>query len=270
MATVAIVRVQNRPAVDVWVSDRITGKTLVKRVEVSGRATPDVTSALAIHAVELLRASLLEVRTQSRRTDPQGGTGPSPIPNEVAEWVDRAVLPEGLKPIFQRPTIAIGAAALFGPAGMKPAFGPALRVSVGAPYGFAGRLSIVGPGFAGELRGPSGTAQVRQELALAEWVYAPLRRWLSPIASVGVGAYHLHVQGQSTDAAYDGARRSAWAFLADVGIGVAARMGTGAAVTIDVHGFVTQPAERVAIGETSIATLGRPSLMASIGLLAGF
>src|SRR5256885_6393714 len=34
IATVAIVRLQNRPAVDVWVSDRVTGKTLVKRVDV--------------------------------------------------------------------------------------------------------------------------------------------------------------------------------------------------------------------------------------------
>lgn len=271
IATVAIVRLENRPAVDVWVSDRVTGKTLVKRLAVGRRADAETTSSLAIHAVELLRASLLEMRTQSGRRDAGGAAdGTSPVPHEVTEWVDHAILAESPKPLFERPSVAVAAATLYSSPAMGPAFAPMLRVSVGAANGVAGRLAVVGPGFGAELRGPKGTASVRQELALAELVYAPSRRWLVPTVSAGMGGYHLYLQGDSTDPAYRGVSNHLWAFVADVGLGLVARVGPGAAISLDVHGLVTQPAARVAIGDTSIATVGRPSLLASLGLLAAF
>jgi hypothetical protein len=269
IATVAVVRLQNRPAVDVWVSDRVTGKTLVKRVDVGRKADAEITSALAIHAVELLRASLLEMRTQSARREART-EGPSPIPNEVVDWVDRAVLPEKPKPLYARPAISVAAAAIYSATGMGPAFAPVVRASVGAPNGVAARISFAGPGFGAELKGARGTAFVRQELALAEFVYAPSRRWLSPIFSIGVGGYHLYTRGESTDPAYGGATSEAWAILADAGIGLAARLTPGAAILLDVHGFMTQPSTHLYIGDASIGTVGRPSSLTSLGLVATF
>jgi hypothetical protein len=271
IATVAIVSLQNRPAVDVWVSDRVTGKTLVKRLDVGRRADAELTSSLAIHAVELLRASLLEMRTQSGRREETGAAdGTSRLPNEVTEWVNHAILPEPLKPLFERPSVAVAAATLYSSPSMGLSFAPVLRASVGDANGLAGRLALVGPGFGAELRGPQGTASIRQELALAELVYAPSRRWLVPSASAGIGAYHLYLQGDATDPAYRGVSNQIWAFVAEVGLELAARIGSGAAISLDLHGLVTEPAARIAIGESSIATVGRPSLLASFGLLAGF
>jgi hypothetical protein len=269
IATVAVVRLQNRPAVDVWVSDRVTGKTLVKRVDVGRKADAEITSALAIHAVELLRASLLEMRTQSARPETRTD-GPSPIPNEVVDWVDRAVLPETPKPLLARPAIAVAAATIYGAAGLGPAFAPLVRVSVGAPNGVAARISFAGPGFGSDLSSASGKAFVRQELALAEFVYAPSRRWLAPVFSIGLGGYHLYTRGESTDPKYGDDTKQAWAILADAGVGVAARITPAAAVLLDVHGFITQPSTHLYIGDASIATVGRPSMMASLGLVAGF
>ena len=269
IATVAIVRLQNRPAVDVWVSDRVTGKTLVKRVDVGRKSDAAITSSLAIHAVELLRASLLEVRTEAApreaRTD-----GPSPIPHEIVDWVDRAILPEAPKPLLARPAISVAAATIYSSAGMGPAFAPVVRASVGAPNGVAARISFAGPGFGAEVRVPSGTAFVRQELALAEFVYAPSRRWLVPIASVGIGGYHLYTKGESSDPHYGRGTGHAWAVLADIGIGLAARLTPSAALSIDVHGMMTQPSTHLYIGDTPIGTVGRPSVLASLGLVAAF
>jgi hypothetical protein len=269
IATLAIIRLQNRPAVDVWVSDRVTGKTLVKRLDVGRRPDAQLSSSLAIHAVELLRASLLEVRTEAARREGPRAEEPSPIPAEVTAWVDRAIVPEPARPIFERPAIAIGAATILSSTSIGPAFAPAVRASLGSPGGVAGRLSIVGPGFGGQLRGPSGTASVRQELALAEIVYAPSHRTFVPFASVGLGAYHLYMRGDSADPTFDGATKHVWSVLADAGAGVAARLGS-AAIFFDVHGFVTQPAARLVVGNTSFGTVGKPSLLASLGLLSSF
>jgi len=269
IATVAIVRLQNRPAVDVWVSDRVTGKTLVKRLDVA-RRDAQVTSALAIHAVELLRASLLELRTQPALREGAPAEAAAAVPKEVGEWIDRAILPEAPKALLGRPALGVAAAAIYSAPRVGVAFAPALRVSIGTASGFAGRISIVGPGFGSEQQATSGSASLRQELALAEIVYAPSRRWLVPIASAGIGGYHLRVKGDATDPRYRGVPSDVWALVADVGVGVAARLGSNAAVTLDLHGFVTQPAATVAIGNTTVGTIGRPSLFTSFGLLAAF
>jgi hypothetical protein len=269
IATLAIIRLQNRPAVDVWVSDRVTGKTLVKRLDVGKRPDAHVSSALAIHAVELLRASLLEVRTEAGRHEGPRAEEPSPIPAEVTAWVDRAIVPEPVRPLFEPPAIAIGAATIYSSVSMGAAFAPAVRASIGSPGGVAGRLSLVGPGFGGQLRSPSGTAFVRQELALVEFLYAPSRRTIVPFGSVGLGAYHLYMRGDATDPAYSGVTHHVWSVLADLGAGVAARLGSSA-IFLDVHGFVTQPSARLMIGNSTIATVGKPSLLASIGLNSSF
>ena len=270
IAAVAIVRLKDRPAVDVWVSDRLTGKTLVKRIDVGKRPDAETTSALAIHAVELLRASLLEMRTQTNHGDASAIAETSAVPKEVGEWVDRAIVAPTLRPLLEQPAVGIAAAALYSSAGLGPSLAPALCASIGAPNGLAGRLSLVGPAFGAEVRSPSGSAFVRQELFVAELVYAPSRRWLSPLASAGLGGYHLYVRGSASDPLYRGMTSHVWAILADVGIGVAARVGSNAALSLDLHAFMTQPAARITVGDASFGTVGRPSLLASLGVVAAF
>src|SRR5262249_19189675 len=48
IATIAILPLANKPAVDVWVADRLTDKTLVRRLEMGKGREGEVTSALAI------------------------------------------------------------------------------------------------------------------------------------------------------------------------------------------------------------------------------
>ena len=80
VAAFALVSVQDGVAVDVWLSDAMTGKTLVRRVtgEHGDDATADP-SLLAVRAVELLRASLLEIAVREppepHLPPPQGPQG---------------------------------------------------------------------------------------------------------------------------------------------------------------------------------------------------
>ena len=270
IATLAIVRLEDRPAVDVWVYDRLTDKTSVRRLDLGKRADPEQTSALAIHAVELLRASLLETRARSQAK--VTAAAPKPVPREVGDWVERAVEPR--RPLLEGRTIGVAGAVLHSFAGIGPAFAPAVRLSFGAPSGVAGRLSVIGPAFGVNLEAPKGTAFVRQELAVAEIVYSPSQSWLVPVVSLGAGAYHLYTSGQPSDPGNRHSTDNVWAALIDAGIGLGARLGGNAAIAIDVHAFVTQPAARVGIGDdpgdASFGPTGRPSFVASLGLQSGF
>jgi hypothetical protein len=149
-----------------------------------------------------------------------------------------------------------------------------MRIAIGAPSGLAGRFSVVGPAFGARVRAPKGTAFVRQELAMLEVVYAPSRAWLAPLASIGAGGYHLYTSGEPSDPRNHGFDDHVWAALVDAGIGLAARLGGGAAISIDLHAFVTEPAAKVAIGDGAedarIGPTGRPSFVASFGLQSSF
>ncbi len=81
VATLSIVSTEKGAAVDVWVADHLTGKTLVRRVDIDSQAAPSAPKVLAIRAVELLRASLLEAERA-----PPASPGP-PIPADVARWM---------------------------------------------------------------------------------------------------------------------------------------------------------------------------------------
>ena len=69
-AIAAIRAVPSERGVEVWITDRVTGKTVLREMVDDG-GTPDRDAALALRAVELLRASLLEVAL------------PAPPPGEV-------------------------------------------------------------------------------------------------------------------------------------------------------------------------------------------
>lgn len=73
-------------AIDVWVSDRATGKTVLRRLKVDGARGE--ASALALKAVELLRASLVELSFDTAREVPSAvkvlSTTPPPPPSRFS------------------------------------------------------------------------------------------------------------------------------------------------------------------------------------------
>src|SRR5258706_14740996 len=59
-AALSIVDTAESRTAEVWIADRLTGKTVVQHLEVSG-GDARASAALAVQIVELLRASLLEL-----------------------------------------------------------------------------------------------------------------------------------------------------------------------------------------------------------------
>ena len=78
-ATIALLPTSQGAAADVWVADHLTKKTLVRRVAMDKATAESVPGALSIRAVELLRASLLEV-----------SDGTNALPEDVRHWIKTA------------------------------------------------------------------------------------------------------------------------------------------------------------------------------------
>jgi hypothetical protein len=62
-AAVALRPVANSAAIDVWIADSMTQKTSVRRIAVVLRDRTASSREIALHALELLRASLLELES---------------------------------------------------------------------------------------------------------------------------------------------------------------------------------------------------------------
>jgi hypothetical protein len=74
-ATLSLWPVARSSAIDVWIADSMTHKTSVRRIAGEVQKKPALPRLIALHAVELLRASLLEVESPSAK-----GDEPSPEP----------------------------------------------------------------------------------------------------------------------------------------------------------------------------------------------
>lgn len=92
-----------RGMVEVWVSDRVTGKVGLREIVAQG-AEPVPESLVVIRAVELLRASLLELQAP---TPPPGELPPPPALRALAAY----------PPLPARPALHLGLGALIAPTG---------------------------------------------------------------------------------------------------------------------------------------------------------
>jgi hypothetical protein len=271
----ATVRLQRTAsgAIEVWVSDQLTAKTVVRRV-------------IAIRALELLRASLLEIESPPPPPpdDVPAAPPPPPVPADVVAWVRaESPAPPALSerasagttnakvPVVEHVAVGAGAALLASFDGLGPVVLPAVDLWIALNASLAMRVTLAGPGFRGGLENAAGTALVRQELAKIELVWLPAvgPTWLAPMVSVGAGPYHLHVRGTATPP-FRPASDDVWAALLDAGVGLAGRMSPRAAIVIDAHAVVTTPRAAVAIGDAQVASAGAPSLFTSLQLVASF
>jgi hypothetical protein len=246
-------------AADIWVTDRVTGKTSVRRVEVRGATAP---ADLAVRAVDLLQASLLEA-TAAAPPSPQ--RAPPKPPPDVARWVDP---PRPPRPFFAGLVLEAAAGLLHSTGGIGPAVCPSLRLSFGWRDTFGLRLGFAGPAASAPLESPLGSATVRQELASLDAFYALDGRWpFIPFVSVGAGVYHLFATG-APKPPYIGASADIWAAAASVGLGGAYRLTERVALAVDARGLLIAPRPVVTLAGEPLGSAGRPSILVTAGVLA--
>jgi hypothetical protein len=277
VATVRLVRVGRRT--ELWVSDRLTGKTLVRRVNADPEKNPRL---VAIRGVELLRASLLELTSPPHDEAPPAtpalaappppevqklvGPPPAPPPTDTTpktpppppkRWADRVALDAGV--------LLLGSTE-----GLGAAFAPTLAAWLPLPGPFALRPRVAGPAFRSGVSNAFGSADTRQELATLEIAWAPFDGVVVPFVAAGGGVYHLHVEGHPASPQYHAASDEVFAAIAGGGLGADFRIAPAVALSLEGRAFAITPHPQVAIGNTRVAETGAPALVGAASLVAAF
>jgi hypothetical protein len=260
-AVVALLGDVSPGSVEVWVIDRVTGKSVVRRIP-NQPESDRAAEILAIRAIELLRASLLEVAMV--------GSGepvavPKPPPAAVTRFVDRALDSRR----ESRLAIEVGGSLVASFDGAGPALLPMARLDLALGSHILLRATAAGLGTRARVQAQSGWADLAEQFGLIEFgVRLRPRRRLQPFFSLGAGAQHTSAEGRASSPYYQGRTAGRWAFLADAGAGLRLSLVHHFAVALEVHAQLAQPYPVVRFLDFQAATSGRPDLLPSLTLIA--
>jgi hypothetical protein len=178
--------------VELWIVDRVTGKTTYRHLLVDSRYDSAATIDVAVRVVEALRASLLELRMSGRQASTE------PVAPEIVELVETTPIKR------DRGHIGIGATSSLnlspGGTGTRGAF--SLEGSVQTSFGLEGTLSL--------LFSPLGK-DLDSEVAVSTFDYLLVTGWVfyrffdkalfQPAVGIGGGALVTWTQGRAPDGA---------------------------------------------------------------------
>jgi hypothetical protein len=274
-------------AADVYVEERLATDSTIRHVEVTDVSRERGPSVLAVRAVELLRASLLETalaearqakeaqeHAQDARHEQEPGPKPPPSQPKPPAPERREEEPPSL-PAPPLPPVPTGVRAELGVAmlsslhGAGPAFAPVLRVGYATDQ-LGGRISVIAPAFGSTVNGDAGSASVRQELAVAEFTASfPRASRLAAVVSAGGGVQHAHVRGKEAAAPFAAASGDTWAAVGIAGAGVSIRLGERAGLLLDGQALFRTPALVVRVGDESFRSR-TPAFAATAGFWEAF
>lgn len=259
-ALVAVVASAEPGNAELWVIDRVTGKTVVRRVNAGATDPPRMAEVLSVRAVELLRASFLELAIGA----PPANNAPPSTP-VVERWATAT-----LEEADWTWAVEAGGGTAYAVDGPWNVILSVARIERAFGRRFCARVSFAGLGTAARVDTPEGYAGLSQTILLAE-VIARFRRGhrIEPLLSLGAGA--LRLAADSHEAAPFGAVSGArWAAAADVGVGVRIPLRRHKfELGIEAHALFAQPYPTVQFLGNDVAQAGRPSLIGSVTLLGG-
>jgi hypothetical protein len=242
-------------------SDATRGRTLIERMPLDRQHPDHEAKVLAVRAVELLKANLVELRP----------TPEKPVPVPVAP----PVKPEPVEPPPPRAPLAgfgieVGLAMIEQFRQLGASTMPIARLSVGGQQGFGGRASLGGLGSTTSAGATFGLARVQQQLGAADLFYAfPRQRVLQALVSGGAGALHVRVDGDGFYP-YQGRISQTWSGFAKAGCGAVATLGSKVSFVTELEGLVAFSPTRVLVGDVEVGKMGAPSLLLSAGIVGVF
>jgi hypothetical protein len=262
-ATIGIFGNLERGSAELWVVDRITGKTVIRHLEVQASSDRPISEVLAIRAQELLRASLVELLIEENRL---GTPIAVPAPPPIHRWVKQAVeSPLGPWTLG----LEIGISAFGGRGGIGPTLAPAARLRLALDQRRWVRLTALGLGSRPRVGTGIGSASVSQDWLLLEFAaWLRPKRIVRPMLSVGMGAERVGVEGTASGS-YRGERNARWFAAADVGTGFALRLRAHWEVQLEVHALFAAPRPAVRFFDVEVARAGQPTLLAVLSLAGG-
>lgn len=265
-AVVALLADAPGDAIELRVIDRVTGKTVIRTVPVepeSGRTA----EVLSIRALELLRASFLEIALGASRAPAATAATVPPPPPEVTRMT-RVALESGLARTW---AVEVGGCLLRSFEGVPLSLAPMVRIERTLGERLMVRLTLAGLGTRARVEGFAGSdisAGVTQDFGLAE-LGVELRpgRRLRPFFSLGAGALHVSSEGQ-TSPPYRGASDALWSVIADAGVGARLALSARFDVALEVHAQVADPYPTIRFEKEPVARSGRPTMIGSLTVLA--
>jgi hypothetical protein len=265
IATFAIERAAGGNTAEIWVCDRLEGRSVIQTVRLDGagaRGEASRSVVLAVQAVEVLKASLAQYWLSSSRPASRS-TG--------------RTAPAGPPPVYATAGIGVEAAVgwLDSAGAVSGAWQPIVRASWGGARGWAVRLAAAGFGTEAALRAEGGSAQIRQQLATAEIVRGfRAGGFVQPVVSAGAGVFRAHVEGAglpgSTSAGITTITSDNWSALVTAGGGVVVPLASHVALAADAHVLLALPYNAVRIRSVEAGSTGWPAVLVSAGVLATF
>ncbi len=260
VAAVALVRTEGLESADIWISDRATGKTSMRTIATAPSA--EAPNLMAIRAVDLLRTSLREYARGEAPPPDVVGAFPERAPERTRAW---AAAPRIERRWLVRPAVVMQSTLSNRTATVGPsiAFGAAVFPRMHLRAEFQGPLM-------GDYGAPSGASvSLRQEQAFVEGGYTVASLWAFDLEVFGgLGLHHLDVQGAASPP-YIGHSDSAWAFLAEAGLGLDVRLGEAVSLAAGARAIFLTPRPIVQLAG-ALLPYGRPYLQGYGGLLVSF
>jgi hypothetical protein len=285
---------------EIWVSDSVTGRTVVQTLPLSAAAPERRASVLAVKAVDLLKATLAEVWVAGPAAPAAPSPPPPPAPRPPPEPAALPPLPPPAPPaappvepvevpppavpavVERRPEpepdegppapagrgvdLAVGAGWIG--AGSVTTWAPLLAVSAFSGH-VGGRVIAIGYGSSTELTQAAGSARVAYGLALAELAARqPFGRHLETTASLSAGAARLSIDGSgATDYMDQGHSGRLWSAVGGGGVG-AAMLVSRFTVSVDARVLVSATSTEVRVNGEDVLRAGRPlfSISGSLGV----
>jgi hypothetical protein len=258
-AVVAILGDATPGPVEVWVIDRVTGKSVVRRIP-NQPESDRAAEILAIRAIELLRASLLEVAMAGGREPPIVA---KPPPAEVTRFVDRAL--DSRK--NSRWAIEVGGSAVASFDGVGPALLPIVRLDMALGSHVLMRATAAGLGTRSRVEALSGSADVAAQFGLIEaGIRLRPRERLQPLFFLGAGVRYTSAEGRASWP-NQGLTAGRWSLLADAGTGIRLSLHSRFEIAMEVHAQLAQPYPTIHFSNFQAATAGRPDLLPSLTLI---
>jgi hypothetical protein len=250
--------------VELCVVRRAARRTAIRRTAVAADDPEAMPELLAKRALELLRATALEL---SLSLDGEPASRAAKAPEARAESELRA----GAAPPVPAPDAAIvavdmGVGMWSSVDGPPPAVAPVGRIGLRLSDWAWARLSVAGWGSRPRVESPYGSATLSQTMALFEFA-AVLRRGrrVCPTASLGAGVINVAIVGTGA-APYEGREPQRWSAAFDGGAGLAFAVSAHAALVTELHALLAAPHPVVRFVDTRAAIVAYPSVIVTLAL----
>jgi hypothetical protein len=247
---------------ELCVVQRSGRRVAVRRATVAVDDPERMPEALSARALELLRASALELAIDSE------GARRSQAAPEPNRTIETAAHP-GLSVAAAEDAAVVvdmGVGMLHSIDGPPPAVIPVGRIRARVWSWLGARLSVAGLGSRPRVDSRYGSATLSQSLALFELAggFRSGKR-VRLAASLGAGALNVSVAGIGAGR-YEGRDSQRWSAAFGGGLGVTFAIGPRAALATELQALVASPHPIVRFVDTPVATVGYPSLLLTVGL----